>query len=139
MNRIDARLTIFFEDPFWVGVYEREEDGRLSACRIVFGAEPKDGEVYARLCAQWRSLRLSPPISGRRAADRLLSPKRRQRMARQTLTAAGVGTKAQQALKLQQEAGRTARAARSRAEREAEEAQRFALRQQKRREKHRGH
>lgn len=139
MNRIDARLTIFFEDPFWVGVYEREEDGRLSACRIVFGAEPKDGEVYACLCAQWRSLRLSPPISGRSAAPRPCSPKRRQRMARQALESAGVGTKAQQALKLQQETGKAARAARSRAQREAEAAQRFALRQEKRREKHRGH
>ena len=24
-----ARLTVWFADPFWVGVYEREAEGRL--------------------------------------------------------------------------------------------------------------
>ena len=52
---------------------------------------------------------------------------------------AGIGTKAQQALKLQQEQGRQARQSRARAGREAEAQRRFALRAAKRREKHRGH
>ena len=29
MQRIASTLTVFFEDPFWVGVYERVEDGKL--------------------------------------------------------------------------------------------------------------
>ena len=41
-----ARLTVWFADPFWVGVYEREAEGRLEVCRHTFGAEPKDGEVW---------------------------------------------------------------------------------------------
>ena len=40
-----ASLTVFFEDPFWVGVFERIEDGKLSVCKVTFGAEPKDYEV----------------------------------------------------------------------------------------------
>ena len=28
-----ARLTVWFADPFWVGVYEREAEGRLAVCR----------------------------------------------------------------------------------------------------------
>ena len=51
----------------------------------------------------------------------------------------GIGTKAQQALKLQQEAGKQARKKRSRAEKEAEQERRFAQRQEKRKAKHRGH
>ena len=35
-----ASLTVFFEDPFWVGVFERIEDGKLSVCKVTFGAEP---------------------------------------------------------------------------------------------------
>ena len=35
-----STLTILFEDPFWVGLYEREEDGRYSVSKITFGAEP---------------------------------------------------------------------------------------------------
>ena len=46
MQKSRASFTVFFEDPFWVGVYEREEPGGLTACRVVFGAEPKDGEIY---------------------------------------------------------------------------------------------
>jgi len=37
---------VFFEDPFWVGVFERIEDGKLSVCKVTFGAEPKDYEVW---------------------------------------------------------------------------------------------
>ena len=49
--------------------------------------------------------------------------------------AAGIGTKAQQALKLQQEQGKQARLARTRQQREAEEARKFQLRQARRKEK----
>ena len=38
-------LTVYFDAPFWVGVFERMEDGRLSVCKVTFGAEPKDYEV----------------------------------------------------------------------------------------------
>ena len=46
-----SRLTILFDDPFWIGLYEREDDTEYSVCRIVFGAEPRDQEVYAYLMA----------------------------------------------------------------------------------------
>ena len=41
MDKVIGRLTVFFEDPFWVGVFERIENGRLSAAKVTFGAEPK--------------------------------------------------------------------------------------------------
>ena len=41
-----GRLTVFFEGPFWVGVFERISDGKLSACKVIFGAEPRDCEVW---------------------------------------------------------------------------------------------
>lgn len=50
-----------------------------------------------------------------------------------------MGTRAQQALALQREEGKAARTRQSRAEREAEEERKFALRQEKRREKRKGH
>jgi len=43
-----ARLTVWFADPFWVGVYEREAEGRLEVCRHTFGAEG------------WRGLAVAP-------------------------------------------------------------------------------
>lgn len=49
MPENESRLTVYFEDPFWVGIYERVCDGALEAAKITFGAEPKDHEVYAFL------------------------------------------------------------------------------------------
>ena len=34
MDKVIGRLTVFFEDPFWVGVFERIENGRLSAAKV---------------------------------------------------------------------------------------------------------
>ena len=39
METVVCRLTVFFEEPFWVGVYERVTEGRLEAARVVFGDE----------------------------------------------------------------------------------------------------
>lgn len=41
-----SKLTVFFEEPFWIGVYERQFKGKLEVCKIIFGAEPKDYDVY---------------------------------------------------------------------------------------------
>lgn len=37
-----STLTILFEPPFWVGLYERVDGGKYEVCKITFGAEPKD-------------------------------------------------------------------------------------------------
>lgn len=46
MDKAEVRLTVYFEEPFWVGVWERISRGKLSACKVTFGAEPKDCELY---------------------------------------------------------------------------------------------
>ena len=43
---VSGTLTVFFEEPFWVGVFERVSGGKLSVCKVTFGAEPKDYETY---------------------------------------------------------------------------------------------
>ena len=35
MEKITGKLTIFFDTPFWVGVFERVEGNKLSVCRVV--------------------------------------------------------------------------------------------------------
>lgn len=140
MRMVKSRLTVYFDDPFWVGVYEREADGRYEACKITFGAEPKDCEVYAFLLENWRRLRFSTPVKAARNTEaKCLNPKRERREIARTLQMRGTGTKAQQALAAQHSEGKAARKAASRAEKEREAAERYALRTQKRKEKHRGH
>lgn len=138
MDRISGRMTVFFENPFWVGVFERIEDGRLSAAKVTFGAEPKDYEVQAYILKYYDRLQFSPAVAAAvKKTGR--NPKRMLRDAKKQIQETGIGTKSQQALKLQQEQNKLTRKQRSREQREAEELRRFELKQQKRREKHKGH
>lgn len=139
MGVAKARLTVLFEDPFWVMLYEREDDGAYSVCKIPFGSEPRDGEIYAYLLANWNRLRFSPALEAAVIKQSSGSPKRRQRDAQKLTQKGGIGTKAQQALQLQREQIKQARQDRTHTQREAEEARKFQLRQKKRMEKHRGH
>lgn len=59
---VKSSLTVMFEAPFWIGVYERFDEGYYEVCKITFGSEPKDYEVYDFLLKNWNSLKFSPPI-----------------------------------------------------------------------------
>lgn len=135
---IRASLTVLFEDPFWVGLYERSDERGYEVCKLTFGAEPKDCEIYALLLKSWHSLEFSPAVGADRRETGKINPKRMQRQIRSQLENTGIGTKAQQALKLQQEQNKLERKTRSRARKEAEQERRFALRQEKKKAKHRG-
>ena len=133
-----VKLTVFFEDPFWVGIFERITDGKLSACKITFGAQPKDQEVWEFILKYYDALKFSPAIETevRQAAD---NPKRRQRSAKKQLQVSGTGTKSQQALQMQREERKLQRRQTSKEQQEAEKQRRLDLKQEKRKAKHRGH
>ena len=103
MDTVSCSLTVLFEDPFWVGVYERVDSGRYEASRIVFGAEPKDYQVYAWLLKNGHRLRFSPALTGERVVSRPVNPKRAQREIARAMAGTGVSTKAQAALQLERE------------------------------------
>jgi hypothetical protein len=102
-------LTVFFEEPFWVGIYEHEDYNKYEVCKITFGAEPKDYEVYDYIIKGCNKLRFSQPIETVAIAEKRVNPKRMQRTIKKQLNGTGVGTRAQQALKLQQEQGKLER------------------------------
>ena len=138
MDKANGKLTVYFEEPFWVGVFERIEDGKLSVAKVTFGAEPKDYEVQEYIRKYYSSLKFSPAVDTV-VKDIKRNPKRMQREAKKQIQEAGIGTKSQQALKLQQEQNKQERKVRSREKKEADELRMFELKQQKKREKHRGH
>ena len=137
MDRVSGKLTVFFEEPFWVGVFEHVSDGKLSVCKVTFGAEPKDYEVYDFVLKNYYRLRFSPAVVAD-VKETGRNPKRVQREVRKQVQNTGIGTKSQQALKLQQEQLKMERKIVSREQRETEKQWKFELKQQKRKEKHRG-
>ena len=137
MDENIVRLTVFFESPFWVGVFERIEEGKLSVCKVTFGAEPKEYEVCDFVLKTYGRLRFSPSVDAV-MRNEAVNPKRLQREARRQTASIGIGTKSQQALQMQREESKRERKTRSREMRQAEAERRFSQRQQKRKEKHRG-
>ena len=135
---MEGRLTVYFEDPFWIGIFERVIDGELSVCKVTFGAEPNDNELLDFILKHYYELKFSPGVA---AEIRQFSsnPKRRQREIRKDMTRTGTGTKAQQALQMQREELKTERQQIRKEQKEAELKRQFELDQQKRKEKRKGH
>ena len=138
MDKVSGKLTVYSEEPFWVGIFERIEDGKLSVAKVTFGAEPKDYEVQEYVQKYYFSLKFSPAVDTV-VKETKSNPKRIQREAKKQMQETGIGTKSQQALKLQQEQNKQERKVRSREKKEADELRMFELKQQKKREKHKGH
>ena len=130
-------LTVCFEPPFWVGVFERIERGARSANRVTFGAEPKDCEVWDFVLKHDCQLKFSPSVAVAIWTE-AVNPKRERRMLRKQTASGRIGTKSQQALKLQQEQWKAQRKAGAREKREEEKERKFLLKQKKKKEKHRG-
>ena len=138
MDRVSGKLTIYFEDPFWVGVFERIENRKLSVAKVTFGMEPKDYDVLEFINRNYYHLQFSPAVETV-VKDTKKNPKRAQRDAKKQTLETGIGTKSQQALKLQQEQNKQERKVRSREQRDAKSQRLFELKQMKKREKHKGH
>lgn len=139
MESVLSKFTVSFEEPFWIGLYERQEGRRYEVCKVTFGAQPQDGQVLAFLLQNWDRLRFSPPDTAAPPPQRRENPKRMQREIHRQVRPAAIGTKAQQALKRQQEEDRQANKDHSRARRFDLKERKFSQKQEKRREKHRGH
>lgn len=138
MDRQFCNLTVFFEDPFWIGVFEITSAGEMAVCKVTFGAEPKDYEIYDFVLQHFNSLHFSPAVAVSHS-ENPTNPKRLQREIRKSLQKTGIGTKSQQALKLQHEANKNAQQKRKHMENEAKNLMLFDLRQQKKKEKKKGH
>lgn len=140
MRKISASLTctVYHDGRFWVGMFERVEGGRLSACRVVFGAEPSNEEVQRFVAERYDRLRFTDPVGCGEVPRAAANPKRRQREAARELRGKGPSTKARQALAEEREALARGRSAEARARREREKRERFEQRQEKRKRKRRG-
>lgn len=133
------QLTVFFESLFWVGIFEREDGVRIQTCRLVFGAEPKDVEIYVFVLREYARLTWSrpEPIEKRKSIQR--NPKRVQRDVQKAMKRTGVSTKAQEVMRLEREANKLERKKRKRSNSEKQKQVLFKLRQEKKKQKRKGH
>lgn len=128
------KLTVLFESPFWVGIFEKEQDGKYSVARIVFGAEPRDFEVFEFVINKMDQLKFSNPQEDE-IVKRKINPKRLQREVKKEISKKNIVSKAQDALRLEIEKNKKERRSFNSKLKEAIKQERFELKQQKKRRK----
>lgn len=131
-------FTVYFDGQFWVGIIERFDENTLYAAQVVFGPEPSDEEVFRFVLDKWNDLRFSPAVDAKqpKKAD---NPKHRQREAAKTAAEPKPSTKAQAAIAEMREHQKAEARKRKSDTKRANEETKFAARQAKRKQKHRGH
>lgn len=138
MSKVCIKLQVCFEDPFWIGIFEKMEDTSLYVCKVTFGPEPKDYEVAQFIKLNYDKLKFSQPVDYISRVAECKNPKRMQREVRRQIQNAGTSTKSQLALAQLLEQSKLERKDRRKRNKEAEEKKQFEARQQKKKEKHRG-
>ena len=134
------KLTVYYDGQFWVGVIEVVNDGKLRAVRHLFGKEPKDSEIMHFVHNQLLQTLSRTEQTGVwvKAKSKKLNPKRLQRQASKEMKNIGISTKAQKAIKQELEARKEKKKQLNRKQREKIKEQKYLIRKQKAKEKHRG-
>lgn len=132
------QLTIFFEDPFWVGVFERIYESQIEVVRVPFGGEPRDCEILQFVREHYHQLLFSRPVQLESVVSKKINPKRLQKLVRKEVVSGGIGTKSQEALKKELQVQKVERRERAKIDRDAKKERKFELRQEARKLKHRG-
>ena len=139
MEQVKGTFTVCFEDPFWIGVYERTDGNTYEVCKITFGAEPKDYEVYDFLLRKWAYFTFAKVKDKTPPSAKKINPKRLKRAIRRAVNMQGVGTKAQQVLKQAYVEQKLQREKQEKIQKHLLSEQRYQLRQKKKKKKQKGH
>lgn len=139
-NNNSLSLTIIFDQPFYIGVFERKTGDVYEVSKINLGtSEPRDSLIYELLIENWHHVRFNTVnIANNEQIQKKISPKRMQRLAKKDLKS-GLSTKAQEAVKLAQTAQKLEKKKHKSLRNQEIKEQRYLLSQKKKSEKHRGH
>lgn len=136
------KATIFFEKRFWVGTFERMDKEGYAVARHIFGGEPSDPEIHEFVLNHYHELKFGEA----KEVDvqiRRMNPKRMQREVRREITrmkeTTRLSTIAQDYMREEIEKNKREKNSISSAEKQARKDEQFSLKQEKRKEKHRGH
>lgn len=137
------KATIFFEKHFWVGTFERTDKDGYTLARHIFGAEPSDPEIYEFVLNHYHELKFGELKGEISIQIQRMNPKRVQREVRREMERIKQTTKpstfAQDYMREEVEKRKKQKKSISSAEKQTYKDQQFALSQEKRKKKHRGH
>lgn len=136
------KATILFEKRFWVGIFERIDKEGYSAARHIFGGEPSDVEVHEFVLNHFQELKFGEYKEVEVQIHRM-NPKRVQREVRREMEKIKESTKpsslAQDYMREEMEKNKKEKKRISSAEKQERKDEQFALKQDKKKKKHKGH
>ncbi len=136
------KATLFFENRFWVGTFERTDKEGYAVARHIFGREPSDPEIHEFVLKSYHELKFGEAKEINIQIQRM-NPKRAQREVRREMARmkemTQPSTQAQDYMREEIEMKKKDKKSISSAEKQVRKDNQFALRQEKRKEKHRGH
>ncbi len=136
------QATIFFEKKYWVGTFERTDKEGYAVARHIFGGEPSDVEVHEFVLNHYEELNFGHKKDVVIQIQRM-NPKRVQREVRREMErmreTSKPSTLAQDYMREEMEKQKKLKKSISSQEKQAYKDAQFALRQDKKKEKHRGH
>lgn len=135
------KLTVLFNEPFWIGIFEVYENDGYKVCKVTFGSEPKDEDIYHFILKEFKNLKFSSIIANlnRKLVIKRKNPKRMQRKIRKETKNEGIGTKAQIALKKQYEENKLINKKINKNRKNERKERKFQLKQIKKKKKRKGH
>lgn len=138
----NIKATIFFDKRYWVGTFERTDKAGYAVAQHIFGAEPTNPEVYEFVLNHYQELKFGKPKEFTLEIKRI-NPKRVQKEVRREMERMKETTKpstfAQDYMREELEKKKLQKVHQSSAEKQAHKEGQFALKQQKKKEKQRGH
>jgi hypothetical protein len=137
-----VKATIFFDKRFWVGTFERTDKEGYAVARHIFGSEPSNPEVHEFVLNHYHELKFGEAQEIIIQIQRM-NPKRVQREVRREMVrmkeTSMPSTLAQDYMREEIEKKKKEKKSISSDEKQARKDEQFLLKQDKRKEKHRGH
>lgn len=135
------KATIFLDKRFWVGTFERTDKEGYAVARHIFGAEPSDTEVHEFILNHYHELKFGEAKNITIQIQRM-NPKRVQREVRREMArmkeTSKPSTLAQDYMREEIEKKKKVKKSINSAEKQARKDEQFSIKQEKRKEKHRG-
>lgn len=139
---IHIKATIVYEKRYWVGTFERIDKEGYAVARHIFGGEPTDPEVYEFVLTHYQKLKFGEPKEFYLEILRM-NPKRVQRELRREMEkikeTSKPSTFSQDYMREQLEKKKLQKKQETSADKQARKDEQFLLKQQKKKEKQKGH
>jgi hypothetical protein len=139
VKMMEGKLTVYFDPPFWVGIFEKIEENQYLVARYVFGAEPTEAQMIQFGLSHFSKLNFSHPQRIVPVVDKPVNYKRRMRQVREQMRSPAGSTKAQQTIRQEYEMRSNLNKIEIREIKAEEEIKKYHASKARRAEKHCGH